>query len=156
MDALGRIVIPMEVRRVLDLADDDLLELREEGGKVILSKHISAQCIFCGSETNLMRFKGRAVCRKCVIAAENETDKTEKGVPTMSKRPYFCGLCNQAIDIPDDCLQQVADKMGNNVEKQSTKTYICEPCSKTAEYKSEFFSKLPHVVLAVAPSSIHK
>ncbi len=72
MDALGRIVIPIEIRQVLDLAEYDLLELQEEDGKVILSKHMSAVCIFCGRDDNLVQFKGRAVCGRCVIAAEYE------------------------------------------------------------------------------------
>jgi transcriptional pleiotropic regulator of transition state genes len=71
MDALGRIVIPIETRQILDLAEDDLLELHEEAGKVILSKHMSSACIFCGRDDNLVQFKGRAVCRRCMIAAEN-------------------------------------------------------------------------------------
>lgn len=70
IDSMGRIVIPVEIRQILNLAEDDLLELCEEGERVILTKHMSAECIFCGSDNNLVRFKGRAVCRKCMIAAE--------------------------------------------------------------------------------------
>lgn len=71
VDSQGRISLPIEIRQNLHLSENDLLELREEDGKVILSKHISAVCIFCGREESLIQFKGRAVCRKCMIAAEN-------------------------------------------------------------------------------------
>ncbi len=72
VDSQGRISIPIEIRQTLNLSENDMLELCEEAGTVILSKHMSSVCIFCGRDDNLVQFKGRAVCRKCMIAAEYE------------------------------------------------------------------------------------
>ncbi|MDR7866511.1 MAG: AbrB/MazE/SpoVT family DNA-binding domain-containing protein [Sporomusaceae bacterium] len=74
MDALGRIVIPVELRQKLNLSQNDLVELREVDGKVVLSKHSSSECIFCNSSHNLSYFKGQSICRKCLIAAQNTVD----------------------------------------------------------------------------------
>ena len=47
MDDLGRIVIPIELRRTLDIAERDELEIYMENDRIILQKFEPA-CIFCG------------------------------------------------------------------------------------------------------------
>lgn len=65
IDELGRIVVPKEMRRALDISADDPVEIRQEGDRVILSKY-QKSCIFCGSESNIAAFKGKVVCRSCL------------------------------------------------------------------------------------------
>ena len=65
VDDLGRIVLPIELRRTLDIAERDELEIFMENGRVILQKHESA-CIFCGSNRNLASYCGKNVCSDCV------------------------------------------------------------------------------------------
>ena len=48
VDDLGRIVLPIELRRVLDIAERDELEIFMENDRIILQKYEPA-CIFCGS-----------------------------------------------------------------------------------------------------------
>ena len=65
IDRLGRIVLPIELRRVLDLKIKDTVEIYVEDDKIILKKHENA-CIFCESPENLKTYNGVFVCSKCV------------------------------------------------------------------------------------------
>ena len=64
VDDLGRIVLPIELRRTLDIAERDELEIFMENGRVILQKYESA-CIFCCSNRNLVNFSGKNICGDC-------------------------------------------------------------------------------------------
>ena len=65
VDELGRVVIPIELRRTLDIAEKDGLEIFVESDRIILRKHEST-CVFCGSELNVTNFKSKNVCAKCL------------------------------------------------------------------------------------------
>ena len=65
VDELGRIVLPIELRRTLDIAERDPLEIYVEGTSIILKKH-QAACVFCGSAKNVTEFKGKNVCAACL------------------------------------------------------------------------------------------
>ena len=65
LDELGRIVIPIEQRRALDLDVHDPVEISMEDGKLVLKKYHTV-CIFCGSSKDLSIFKEKPVCRKCL------------------------------------------------------------------------------------------
>lgn len=65
VDELGRIVLPIEMRRTLDIAEKDALEIYVEGTSVILKKY-KPTCIFCDSNKDIIQFKGKNVCPKCL------------------------------------------------------------------------------------------
>ena len=65
VDELGRIVLPIEMRRTLDIAEKDALEIYVEGSSVILKKY-RPSCIFCDSNKDIKNFKGKNVCPKCL------------------------------------------------------------------------------------------
>ena len=65
MDSLGRIVLPIELRRTLDIAQKDSLEIFVEGDRVILRKY-APSCIFCDNTEELTTFKGKSVCPACL------------------------------------------------------------------------------------------
>ena len=60
VDELGRIVLPIELRRTLDIAERDELEIYLDDDKVILKKY-EPSCIFCGSSCGLVTYHGRNV-----------------------------------------------------------------------------------------------
>lgn len=64
IDELGRIVIPMEIRKRLDIHPGDGIEISVNGQSIMLQKYSSA-CIFCGGSSSLSEFKGKIVCEKC-------------------------------------------------------------------------------------------
>ena len=68
VDELGRIVLPIELRRTLGIdAKDDPLEIYVDQEKIILKKYEPA-CVFCGNATDNQLFQGKNVCRECAIA----------------------------------------------------------------------------------------
>lgn len=65
VDELGRIVLPIEMRRTLDIAEKDALEIYVEGSSIILKKY-RPSCIFCDGSKDITIFKGKNVCPKCL------------------------------------------------------------------------------------------
>lgn len=65
VDELGRIVLPIELRRTLDIEERDALEIYLEGDKIILQKYEPA-CLFCGSAQGLVSYKGKNICSSCI------------------------------------------------------------------------------------------
>ncbi|MBR5235972.1 MAG: AbrB/MazE/SpoVT family DNA-binding domain-containing protein [Clostridia bacterium] len=65
VDELGRIVLPIELRRTLDIAEKDALEIYVDGDTIVLRKYEPA-CIFCGNSNDVFLFKGRNICPACM------------------------------------------------------------------------------------------
>ncbi|MGL4484431.1 MAG: AbrB/MazE/SpoVT family DNA-binding domain-containing protein [Anaerovoracaceae bacterium] len=65
IDVLGRIVLPIEIRRNLDIELKDPVEIFVDEDKVILKKYNPA-CIFCGSMDDIRTINGKIVCKKCI------------------------------------------------------------------------------------------
>ncbi|MDR0930386.1 MAG: AbrB/MazE/SpoVT family DNA-binding domain-containing protein [Clostridiales bacterium] len=65
IDELGRIVLPMELRKTLDISVRDPMEIFVEGDAIILKKY-QPTCIFCGSSSKTSLFKDKYVCEKCL------------------------------------------------------------------------------------------
>ena len=70
VDELGRIVLPIELRRTLDIAERDELEIYLDDDKVILKKY-EPPCIFCNSACGLGTYRGRNVCMECIEKMSN-------------------------------------------------------------------------------------
>ena len=70
VDELGRIVLPIELRRTLDIAEKDALEIYVEGSSIILKKY-RPNCMFCDSSKDIITFKGKNVCPKCLKELQN-------------------------------------------------------------------------------------
>lgn len=67
LDELGRMVLPVELRRTFEITEKDGLEIFVEKDRVILRKY-EPGCIFCGSNDELTNFKGKNVCKECISA----------------------------------------------------------------------------------------
>ncbi|MBO4234903.1 MAG: AbrB/MazE/SpoVT family DNA-binding domain-containing protein [Firmicutes bacterium] len=65
VDALGRVVIPIELRRNMGIQTDDSLEIFVDGQYIMLKKYEPA-CIFCGSNDEIVQVKGKNICGKCI------------------------------------------------------------------------------------------
>ena len=67
LDELGRITLPIELRRSLDLDVKDGLEITVQDDCIILKK---AECadIFTGSADDLLEYEGKKVSRQSVVA----------------------------------------------------------------------------------------
>ncbi len=65
VDELGRIVIPVRLRRNLDFDKGACLEMFTEEQNLIIRKYVSC-CAFCQSEENLKEYKGKHICAACL------------------------------------------------------------------------------------------
>ena len=65
VDELGRIVIPIELRRTLNVAEKDALEIYVDGEQIILKKYEPA-CIFCDDARDITVYKGKNICKNCM------------------------------------------------------------------------------------------
>lgn len=70
VDELGRIVIPIELRRNLDIGEKDALEIYVDSDHIILKKYEPA-CIFCGNAKDIHNFKGKNICSVCLNSINN-------------------------------------------------------------------------------------
>jgi len=65
VDQLGRVVLPVEVRRNLGLREGDHVEVAVDGSRILLTK-VETRCIFCGAGAELRDFAGKRVCSGCI------------------------------------------------------------------------------------------
>lgn len=65
LDQLGRVVIPMEIRRVLDCHEQTPLEIFTEGEFVLLRKY-TPHCMLCDESKEVKHIKGKLFCKNCI------------------------------------------------------------------------------------------
>ena len=65
VDNLGRIVLPVELRRTLGIDIHSDVEIYVDGDQVILKKYLPC-CIFCGDSKDVIYFKDKKICSKCL------------------------------------------------------------------------------------------
>ena len=66
IDDVGRIVLPMELRKVMNLrGSEDSLEIFTDDDRIILQKY-KASCVFCNSLDDIIEYNGNKVCADCI------------------------------------------------------------------------------------------
>ena len=65
VDTLGRVVIPVELRRNLGIKTEDSLEVFVDGEYIMLKKYQPA-CIFCGEVSDVKDIHEKMICAKCL------------------------------------------------------------------------------------------
>ncbi len=65
VDNLGRIVLPIELRRTLGIDVKDSVEIFTENDTIILKK-FQHSCVFCGANDSLLEYKNKMVCSRCI------------------------------------------------------------------------------------------
>ena len=70
IDELGRIVLPIELRRTLDLEVKDSMEIFVDEDTIVL-KPYHPSCIFCGEARNVVNYKGKNICQGCLDELAN-------------------------------------------------------------------------------------
>lgn len=66
LDELGRITLPIELRRTLGVGERDPLEIYVEEDRIILQKYEPAD-IFNGDKNDLIEYCGKSVSKASVI-----------------------------------------------------------------------------------------
>ncbi|MFO7295811.1 MAG: AbrB/MazE/SpoVT family DNA-binding domain-containing protein [Caldicoprobacter sp.] len=73
VDELGRVVIPIELRRTLGIDKKDALEIYVDDEHIILKKYEPA-CIFCDNAKDVRTYKGRNICKECLAELRKLTE----------------------------------------------------------------------------------
>lgn len=75
VDAAGRIVLPIEIRKELEImGDDSKVEIHARGNEILIKKH-APSCIFCHETKNLIEFNGQKICKDCAVKIGNSIPK---------------------------------------------------------------------------------
>ena len=88
VDELGRIVLPIETRRQLDLEPKDGVEIFVDEERIILKKYQPC-CVFCGEADNVTLFKGKLVCAECIKALSAAVEP-DPAAPTADRAESAC------------------------------------------------------------------
>ena len=70
LDELGRVVIPIEIRNQFNINEKDPIEIYVKDNAIILTK-FEQNCIFCGKNDNLVEYKEKLICKKCIDKINN-------------------------------------------------------------------------------------
>ncbi len=70
VDELGRIVLPIELRRTLNIDIKDSLEIYVDNNTIVLKKY-EPTCLFCGESNEVVNYKDKNVCKKCLEELKN-------------------------------------------------------------------------------------
>ena len=65
VDVLGRIVLPIELRKNLEIEKEDPIEIYVDGDYILLKKY-EPSCVFCGNAKDVKRIHDKNVCGECV------------------------------------------------------------------------------------------
>lgn len=65
LDELGRITLPIELRRSLGMDERESLEIYVEDNRIILEKYTPSD-IFTGEEKDLIEYHGKLVSKKSI------------------------------------------------------------------------------------------
>ena len=74
IDELGRIVLPIELRRTMNMNVHDPIEVYVDGDSIVLKKY-EPSCIFCGSSDGITVYKQKSVCKKCRAALAHNAEQ---------------------------------------------------------------------------------
>lgn len=73
LDPMGRVVIPKEMRKLLNVMDGDKVRIIKKNNSVII-KRVAGSCLVCGSEQDLIEYKDVCLCRNCVKEMDRMSD----------------------------------------------------------------------------------
>jgi transcriptional pleiotropic regulator of transition state genes len=77
LDELGRITLPIELRRTIGADDRQPFEIYTDDNAIILKPYTPAkpECVHCGEMKSLIKIGNKHICRKCAIEAYREARK---------------------------------------------------------------------------------
>lgn len=71
VDELGRIVLPAEIRKILDINPKDAVEFFMDGDRIVIQKY-QPSCIFCNNSDDVIYFNGKLICKSCVNTLKDQ------------------------------------------------------------------------------------
>ncbi|HET9730888.1 MAG TPA: AbrB/MazE/SpoVT family DNA-binding domain-containing protein [Acidimicrobiia bacterium] len=101
VDQLGRIVVPAELRRALNIEAGDVIDFHVADNRIVLRK-VETACVICGSTKNLAPLHEKLICAQCVDDIRNEPECASCGrLDALVKvgARYFCARCIDDIAL---------------------------------------------------------
>lgn len=77
VDQLGRVVIPMELRKSMDIKEGQPLEIYVDGEQIVLKKY-QPGCYCCGEIKTVATVLGRDLCEECNVYFNEAIKKIEE------------------------------------------------------------------------------
>ena len=111
VDELGRIVLPIELRRTLDIAERDALEIYVDGASIILQKYEPA-CIFCGDAKDVVTYKGRNICANCLKEMQSGSSRDDVEDAPVSVDESTIGL--NSVSTMDEIIPEIEEDIPAN------------------------------------------
>ncbi len=65
IDELGRIVLPISLRQIMELNEKDPVEIFTDENRIILQKY-QPSCVFCSNVDNIILFNNKRICEDCL------------------------------------------------------------------------------------------
>lgn len=85
VDDLGRMVLPVELRKVLDIDSGNSLEIFMKDNSIVLKKY-GSQCAFCGQDEDIKTYKSRNICKNCMEEIFSCYAESEENIDTPPKK----------------------------------------------------------------------
>lgn len=79
IDGMGRIVIPVELRRSMEMGPSTLIEFfaDTDSGHMMMRRYQLQECVFCQSEMRLTPYQERWICGSCALELKSVADQKE-------------------------------------------------------------------------------
>lgn len=74
IDDLGRLVLPIELRRVMGIKEQDPVEVYVDDETIVVQKYVPT-CLFCNSSKDIQVYKGRNICKECIEEMSSEAEE---------------------------------------------------------------------------------
>lgn len=69
VDSLGRIVVPKEIRAMFKIVEKEKIKIHVKNNVILLEK-FQPNCILCRNKEDLIEFKEKLICKKCISNIE--------------------------------------------------------------------------------------
>ena len=101
VDGLGRIVLPVEMRRMFAIRPGDALEIGVDEAGIVLRK-VESRCVFCGGTESLRPFRGKQLCANCAgeLSGAGQADGTHHGRSGEEGLPPPAEPQGELVDAP--------------------------------------------------------
>lgn len=103
VDELGRIVLPIELRRTLGIEEKDRIEIFVDGESIILRKYQPA-CIFCDNAKDIINYKGKNICPDWHPRHERKALSGAEKSPLTSGQGTFFAQNQNNFEIETDSI----------------------------------------------------
>lgn len=154
VDELGRIVLPIELRRTLELNEGDPVEVfvDDEAKCIMLRKYRTQECLFCQSTETLTYFRERYICASCLqdlnpslqsgllesFAALDDglTNRSETSLTKERQQRRKRGeSLERLVELMRSCSGSIAKRMGTNDRGYA------KPCEPIASFIRKTLSR---------------